>query len=30
MGKGEAEAKVDGKTVAGGELWFALIDREDA
>ncbi len=28
MGKGEAEAKVDGKTVAGGELWFALVDRE--
>ncbi|MFO7951288.1 MAG: 3-hydroxyacyl-ACP dehydratase FabZ [Bacillota bacterium] len=30
MGKGEAEAKVEGKTVAGGELWFALVDRKDA
>lgn len=30
IGKGEAEAKVGGKTVASGELWFALIDRGDA
>ena len=30
MGKGEAEAKVDGKTVAGGVIWFALVDSENA
>ncbi|MDW7739179.1 MAG: 3-hydroxyacyl-ACP dehydratase FabZ [Bacillota bacterium] len=28
IGKGEAEAQVDGKVVASGELWFALIDRD--
>ncbi len=26
IGKGEAEAKVDGKIVASGELWFALAE----
>ncbi len=26
IGKGEAEAKVDGKVVASGELWFALAE----
>ncbi|MDW7729230.1 MAG: 3-hydroxyacyl-ACP dehydratase FabZ [Bacillota bacterium] len=29
LGKGEAEARVDGKVVASGELWFALAFRED-
>lgn len=29
LGKGEAEAKVDGKVVASGELWFALVDRSE-
>ncbi len=28
IGKGEAEAKVDGAVVASGELWFALVDRD--
>jgi len=28
IGKGRAEAKVDGKTVASGELWFAIMDRD--
>lgn len=28
IGKGEAEAMVEGKTVASGELWFALVDRD--
>ena len=28
IGKGDAEAKVDGKLAASGELWFALTDRE--
>lgn len=27
IGKGEAEARVDGQVVASGELWFALVDR---
>lgn len=27
IGKGEAEARVEGKAVASGELWFALVDR---
>ncbi len=30
IGKGKAEAKVEGKTVASGELWFALVDRDQA
>jgi 3-hydroxyacyl-[acyl-carrier-protein] dehydratase len=30
IGKGEAEARVDGKVVASGVLWFALTDREEA
>jgi 3-hydroxyacyl-[acyl-carrier-protein] dehydratase len=29
LGKGEAVAKVEGKVVASGELWFALADREE-
>lgn len=29
LGKGEAVAKVDGKVVASGELWFALADRNE-
>lgn len=29
LGKGEAVAKVDGKVVASGELWFALAERSD-
>lgn len=28
MGKGDAEARVDGKVVASGELWFALVRRD--
>ena len=28
MGKGEAEARVGGKVVAAGELWFALAERD--
>ncbi len=28
MGKGDAEARVDGKVVASGELWFAVVDRD--
>jgi 3-hydroxyacyl-[acyl-carrier-protein] dehydratase len=28
IGKGDAEARVDGKLVASGELWFALTDQE--
>lgn len=28
MGKGDAEARVDGKIVASGELWFALVERD--
>ncbi len=27
LGKGEAEARVDGKIVASGELWFAIVER---
>jgi 3-hydroxyacyl-[acyl-carrier-protein] dehydratase len=27
MGKGEGEARVDGKLAAAGVLWFALVDR---
>ncbi len=30
IGKGEVEARVEGKTVASGELWFALVDRDQA
>jgi 3-hydroxyacyl-[acyl-carrier-protein] dehydratase len=29
LGKGDAVAKVEGKVVASGELWFALADREE-
>lgn len=29
LGKGEAKAQVEGKTVASGELWFAVVDRKD-
>lgn len=29
IGKGKAEAGVDGKTVASGELLFAIVDRDD-
>ncbi|MDZ4132665.1 MAG: 3-hydroxyacyl-[acyl-carrier-protein] dehydratase FabZ, partial [Dethiobacteria bacterium] len=29
LGKGDAVAKVDGKVVASGELWFALADRSE-
>ncbi len=29
LGKGSAEARVAGKIVASGELWFALADREE-
>ena len=29
LGKGEAKAQVEGKTVASGELWFAVISREE-
>lgn len=29
LGKGDAVAKVDGKVVASGELWFALADRNE-
>ncbi len=29
IGKGEAVAKVDGSVVASGELWFALVDKND-
>ncbi len=29
LGKGRAEAKVDGMLAASGELWFALASRED-
>jgi len=29
LGKGEAKARVEGKTAASGELWFALVDREE-
>ena len=29
LGKGDAVAKVSGKVVASGELWFALAARED-
>ncbi len=28
IGKGEAEARVDGNIVAYGEIWFALMDRD--
>ena len=28
IGKGDAEAFVDDKKVASGELWFALVDRD--
>ncbi len=28
IGKGEAEARVDGAVAASGELWFALADRD--
>ena len=28
IGKGEAEARVEGKIAASGELWFALVDRD--
>ncbi len=28
IGKGNAEARVEGKVVASGEIWFALMDRE--
>ncbi len=30
IGKGEAEAVVEGKVVASGELWFGLVEREQA
>jgi len=30
IGKGEAEAKVDGKVVASGELWFALAEAKQS
>lgn len=30
LGKGDAVAKVEGKVVASGELWFALADRSEA
>lgn len=30
IGKGEAEAKVDGKVVASGELWFALSEPKQS
>jgi len=30
LGKGEAEAMVNGKIVASGELWFALVERGQA
>lgn len=30
IGKGEVEARVEGKIVASGELWFALVDRDQA
>ncbi len=29
LGKGSAEARVDGNVVASGELWFAVVDRQD-
>lgn len=29
LGKGDAVAKVEGKVVASGELWFALAERSD-
>jgi 3-hydroxyacyl-[acyl-carrier-protein] dehydratase len=29
LGKGDAVAKVEGKVVASGELWFALADRKE-
>ena len=29
LGKGDAVAKVEGKVVASGELWFALADRSE-
>ena len=29
LGKGEAKALVEGKTAASGELWFAVVDREN-
>jgi len=29
IGRGEAEARVEGKTAASGELWFALVDRSE-
>lgn len=28
IGKGQAEASVEGKVVASGELWFALVEKE--
>lgn len=30
LGKGSAEARVEGKVVASGELWFAVVDRQDS
>jgi 3-hydroxyacyl-[acyl-carrier-protein] dehydratase len=30
IGKGEAEAEVDGKVVASGELWFALAEPKQS
>ncbi len=30
IGKGEVEARVESKIVASGELWFALVDRDQA
>ncbi len=29
LGKGEAKALVEGKIAASGELWFAVVNRED-
>ena len=29
LGKGDAVAKVEGKVVASGELWFAIADRSE-
>jgi len=30
IGKGDAQAWIDDKKIASGELWFALVDRDQA